>query len=274
MRIEHVSDHAGDLLGAAQQQVRTATADLTARRHEHRRAVGELEAARRSKPLWKRVLTVPAPGEKAARARLSGAEEQVRRASVALQGTEHRVREQAAGVGGEDPLARSLADLPDDWVLLRGYRNRGGEAGHLLVGPSGVWVVEAKTGPVRVHIDGDAWRYEALDRWGNAVEAGWATDGSDRSWARQVADPAQDLADWLRTRGHTVPVRTAVVLLHPRAEIGRSTNLTVDLVTNSPQRLLEEMHLRSTPLNPGQCAEIVALVRRDHRAHARRRTES
>lgn len=34
-----------------------------------------------------------------------------------------RRQQQAAGVWGEDKLAGALSVLPDEWVMLRGYRN-------------------------------------------------------------------------------------------------------------------------------------------------------
>jgi hypothetical protein len=205
---------------------------------------------------------------------MADAAQGVRQASGDLHSRQRTVQQQAAGVQGEDALTWGLSRLPDDWVMLRGYRNRRGEADHLLVGPMGIWAIEVKRRPVRVHIVGDRWSYEKLDRWGNVVETGEATDRSGRSWARQVTDVAADLGAWLHKNGHAVPIRTAVMLMHERAQIGRCEQLGVDLVANHPEHLLAALPARPTPLSPHQCSEIVRLVQRDHRFHRQRRERS
>jgi hypothetical protein len=48
-----------------------------------------------------------------------------------------------------------LSTLSNDWVLLRGYRNRRGETDPVLVGPAGVWAIEVKRRRVLLHAVGD-----------------------------------------------------------------------------------------------------------------------
>jgi hypothetical protein len=273
MRIEYLSDHARDQLGIAQQQVATSAADEAACRRLHARAVNDVKTARRGRPLWKRILALPSGDERDARGRVMQAEQAIRQTTQDLGRGHHRVQQQAAGVQGEDALTWNLARLTDEWVMLRGYQNRRGEADHLLVGPLGVWAIEVKRRAVRVHIVGDQWAYEKLDRWGNVVETGLATDRSGRSWAHQVTDVADDLAAWLRKNGHPVAVRTAVMLMHERAQIGRHEQLTVDLVANDADHLLAALSApgRVTALSPQECGAIVRLIERDHRFHHQRR---
>jgi hypothetical protein len=177
----------------------------------------------------------------------------------------------APGVRGEDALAWALSGLPDEWVMLRGYRNRRGETDHLLVGPHGVWAIEVKLRRVRLHVNGDQWWYEKLDRYGNTVETGWATDAGGRTWARQVSDVADDLAAWLHRNHHDVPVHTAVMLMHEQAQLGRCENVPIDVVATNPELLVREIRRRSAPINADDCAAIVALIRRDHQFHHNRR---
>ena len=80
----------------------------------------------------------------------------------------------AAGMTGEQTVATELgAVLGDEWVLLRGYRNRRGEIDHILLGPRGMFAIEVKHRNATVDISGDQWRFRKYDRYGNLVEEGW-----------------------------------------------------------------------------------------------------
>jgi hypothetical protein len=172
------------------------------------------------------------------------------------------------GVLGADTLTAALGVLPDEWVMLRGYRNRRGETDHVLVGPHGIWVVEVKRRRIRLHAVGDQWWWEKLDARGHSVETGRAVDGGGRSWARQVNDVADDLAAWLGRNRQDVPVRTAVVLMHAQAQLGRCQDPTVTLVGTHPTHLLDAVARYATPL---AAVEVADLVRRDHAFHQHRR---
>ncbi|GAA5179215.1 hypothetical protein GCM10023322_08530 [Rugosimonospora acidiphila] len=274
MRVEYLSDHGGQQLQQAEQQLHGAQAAFVEWHGAYAEAASALKATRRAKPLWKRLLSVRTPEERDALARSEQARQQASFAQSGVQQLSHRVEQRAAGVRGEDALAWGLSGLPDAWVMLRGYRNRRGEADHVLVGPQGVWVIEVKLRRVRLHVNGDEWRYEKLDRWGNPVESGWATDRSGRSWARQASDVAEDLAAWLHRNHHVLPVRSAVMLMHEDAQLGRCDDLAIDFVATQPGLLLQEMWRRATPLTAQACEDIVALIRRDHQFHNRRRRSS
>ncbi|MEV0729635.1 nuclease-related domain-containing protein [Polymorphospora sp. NPDC050346] len=271
MRVEYLSDHGGQQLRQAEEQLHHAQAGLASWHDADARASADLKSARRAKPLWKRLLFVATPEETAARARRAQARQQAFHAGQNVRQIDHVVRQRAAGVAGEDALAFELSSLSDEWVWLRGYRNRRGETDHVLVGPQGVWAIEVKLRRVRIHADGDEWWFEKLDRWGNVVDSGPATDRGGRSWARQVTDVAGDLAAWLGRNGQAVPVRTAVMLMHEQAQIGRCDNLGVDVVATETGYLLREMWQRASPLSPDDRASIVALIQRDHRFHQGRR---
>jgi hypothetical protein len=167
--------------------------------------------------------------------------------------------------GGSD-LASTLSILPDDWVMLRGYRNRRGTTDHVLVGPRGVWTVEVKRRPVRLNVIGDRWWHERFDARGRLIERGRAVDSRGRSWARQVNDIADNLARWLARKRHETQVRTAVMLLHEQAMIGRCEHLGVDLLSTDPRHLLDALGRRPPTLSAEACKEIVDLVRRHHRS--------
>lgn len=95
--------------------------------------------------------------------------------------------------------------------------------------------------------------------------------GSGRSWARQVNDVAAGLAAWLARNGHNVPIRTAVMVMHEEATLGRCENLAVHVIGTHPAHLLEAIEGYAAPLDLRSCEEIIALIRRDHQFHNRRR---
>ncbi|MEV4130159.1 nuclease-related domain-containing protein [Nocardia sp. NPDC049707] len=140
---------------------------------------------------------------------------------------------------GEELLTRSLSGLlTDEWVMLRGYRNRRGETDHVLVGPAGAWAVEVKRRRVLLHAVGEDWWFQRLSVQGTVYESEWAVDGGGRSWPRQVGDVAQDLAKWLQRQGHHIPVRTAVILMHEHAQLVECIDPAVDFVGSDPWQLM------------------------------------
>lgn len=172
-----------------------------------------------------------------------------------------------AGMAGERRVVSDLGRALDHaWVLFRGYRNRGGEIDHLLVGPGGVFAIEGKHRNATVHVNGDRWTYDKYDRYGNLVEHGEITDRGGRSPSRQVNQAADELAKFLRSRGQDVEIQRIVVLTHERSALGTHRNLTVS-VTNSTGRVLALVRESPTALAAGRTAEIERLVQQDHQFH-------
>lgn len=268
MLIEYLSDYAGDELKSSKEERLRASYDEGIWQTQYRGAEAEYRTARRNKPTWRRILSLSTPEEREARQRLDEAERQTNQADARQRQLEHKVQQQAAGVKGEEALASWLSStLSDDWVMLGGYRNRKGEADLVLVGPSGVWVVEVKNRNAKLHVDGDRWRYEKLDRWGNVVDKGLAVDNSGRTWGQQASEVAQSLVWWLDRNEHRIPVRTAVMLMHHRASLGNIRSPGVDVVSTDPQQLRRAMTDSASVVSPDDRDAIVKLIRRDHLYH-------
>ena len=106
-----------------------------------------------------------------------------------------------AGIAGEQLVATELGAADDSWTLLRGYRNRRGEIDHLLLGPRGLFAIEVKNLNATVHVDGDRWRADKYDRYGNLVEQRVIVDRMGRSPSVQLNEPADDLERFLAGRG-------------------------------------------------------------------------
>ena len=177
----------------------------------------------------------------------------------------------AAGMTGEQKVTAELgAALRDDWVLLRGYRNRRGEIDHVLLGPRGIFTIEVKHRNATVHIDGDEWRFHKYDRYGNMVEQGWITDRRGRSPSVQLNESTAELERFLRSRGHPVQARRVVVLTHPRSALGQHRNVTVDLVATSTDRLIKLVTGSPPVLDKAQVLDLQRLIVRDHQFNQRR----
>ncbi|TQS43368.1 nuclease-related domain-containing protein [Cryptosporangium phraense] len=272
MRVEVLSDHGGEQLDRTRIRLEAAAAAAAQWEEVRRQADADRHNARRRKPLWKRVFAVSTPDERAARAAELQAEGQTVRAHHEWHSANRQAQQQAAGNLGEDRVASALSALPDEWTLLRGYRNRRGETDGVLVGPHGIWAIEAKFRNVHLHVDGEHWWYDKYDRYGNVVERASAVDGGGRTWAEQVNAVAGDLRQWLRRNHVEAPVRTAVVLTHDRSVIAHCVRPTVDLVTNDPTHLLAAIQDDRIRLSEAVRSRAVQLILRDHRHHEKRRS--
>lgn len=182
--------------------------------------------------------------------------------------TEEKIR---AGIAGEQLIAADLGRaLGDDWTLLRGYRNRCGEIDQLLLGPRGLFAIEVKNINATVYIDGDRWRADKYDNYGNLVEQRPIADRRGRSPSEQLNEPAGELERFLRERGQLVTVRRVVVLAHRRSRLGPSRNPTV-LAGTSAGYLLSLVEGSDDELDQGQRGDVERLIRRDHDFHAANR---
>jgi Nuclease-related domain len=177
----------------------------------------------------------------------------------------------AAGVAGEQQVVTEFGHaLGDDWVLLRGYCNRRGEIDHLLIGPPGVVAIESKHLHATVHCDGDSWRFEKFDRFGNLVEHGSISDRGGRSPSVQLNEPADLLEEFLRTRGGTTSILRVVLLTHPSSRRGRCKHPSVHVAT-SALTLARQFNDMPPVLGAAQRARLEELIARDHRYHEARR---
>jgi hypothetical protein len=176
-----------------------------------------------------------------------------------------------AGIAGEQLVAAELGRaLDDDWTLLRGYRNRRGEIDQLLLGPRGLFAIEVKNLNATVHIDGDRWRADKYDNYGNLVEQRPIADRMGRPPSVQLNEPADALERFLAERGQPAEIQRLVVLAHKRSGLGRVRNPTV-LALTSPGDLLTLIGKSPSRLDRAQRAAIGALIRRDHEFHGKRR---
>ncbi len=133
--------------------------------------------------------------------------------------SEHEVRIKRAGAAGEQVIPRMLQALPDSWTLVNGVPLPGARADvdHLLIGPGGVFAIEAKNHSGWVECagssSGDAWGYSRRGPNGTMVEGQIGNPSGQARWH------ASALARALRARGVDVSIEPVVVFTHPRVEL-------------------------------------------------------
>ena len=164
------------------------------------------------------------------------------------------------GIDAEGGLVAAACDRPDFPT----------EIDQLLLGPRGLFAIEVKNLNATVDVDGDRWRADKYDNYGNLVEQRPIADRMGRSPSVQLNEPADDLGRFLAERGQPAELQRVVVLAHRRSGLGRVRNPTV-LALASPADLLTLIGNSASRLDRGQRAAIGALIRRDHEFHGGRR---
>ena len=169
MRVVELSNHPGEMLGnaarrrrAAEQRVLSVYEDELIRYRARVQTVRVRRDRARAVHRWWTWL------------RLSVA---VRREKRGLPGPRLRPRgipptwkKIMAGIAGEQLVATARPRAGRRLDALRGYRNRRGEIDQLLLGPRGLFAIEVKNLNATVHVDGDRWRADKYDNYGNLVE--------------------------------------------------------------------------------------------------------
>jgi hypothetical protein len=273
MRVVVLSDHPGDMLqearqrrdaGSAREQSRHA--DAVARHGERvagaRRARDEARAQHRWLAWLRGVFAV---------VREQGQAPAAPRPAGHVSEREHAL---TGGKKGEQLAADGLGrSLGGEWTLLRGYRNRRGEIDHVLIGPRGVFAIESKYRNATVTCTGDRWKYARYDRYGNLVEGPAELISGGRSPSEQLNEPASELEDFLRSRGHPVAIQRVVLFNHPRSRVGTCTSPTVHITTSTDQ-VISLLNRSPAVIAAGERTELEQLITRDHQHHnTRRRTD-
>jgi hypothetical protein len=270
MRVVPLSDHPGELLRRERQrgtkEQRLARSQFDTARRQHQAGLRRLEAKRdkaRAKRRWLAWLMAALAIRRARR--------QAPAPPSLLTAMSDDEAKLAAGVKGEQAVADALGrSLNDDWVLLRGYRNRRGEIDHVLLGPGGLAAIEVKYVNGTVHCDGDRWRVVKFDNYGNKVEEYDLADRGSRSPSMQLNEPADELRDFLRSRGEDVDLLRVVQLTHDKSRIGTCRRATVSIFTKTDQ-ITALMKKVPQPLDAQRRKRIESLIVGNHRHHDRRR---
>lgn len=267
-RVEKLSDHVGDLVRLAESELAAALAVAQGWASRSAQAEAERRRARRARPLWRKVLGLQSEAELAAFSQAKLTAEYERHVLDKCRPFDSRLAQRRAGLQAEADFVAALAPLGGAWVVFQGYKNRGGEIDATLVGPYGVWAVEVKNEAIHLRADGPEWVKWKAGPGGRPVgPAERAADrgGQGRSWCREVGDPARALARLLGDHSLPVPVRTAVLVLNPRARIVSRVDSRVDLVGTTTTQLLAAIGSHPPQLDFRTCTHVAELIRADHR---------
>jgi len=114
------------------------------------------------------------------------------------------------GVQGEESVAWELSYLSDEFLLLNDLMLPGskGNIDHVVVGPTGVFVVETKNYSGKYVCYGDRWFFQGIRQ---------KYDVS--SVSVQARNNARVLADLLHSSGFTVDVSPIIVFTHPSVQL-------------------------------------------------------
>lgn len=240
-----LSDHVSELREEA--RVEREVADrVNLMRHDHR--IEDLRAVAKASWLWRlyrAIFGYPAPP-----------------APSGASATEHAL---TAGAGGEDRVAAHLVNiLPADWVLLRGYTNRNGEADLVLIADRAVFCIEVKNVNGVISISCGTWLRRKVDAYGNIV--GHPEPIADRR-GRTPLQQAEGVADGVRwildRRGIDAScVLPMVILTHPRAKItDNPERLPAFLLSATDRALFLDMQADLPPLDR---ENVLRILTRDH----------
>jgi hypothetical protein len=96
--------------------------------------------------------------------------------------------------------------------------------------------IEVKNHNATIDCYGDQWWATKYDKYCNPVgPRHQMSDKRGRSPSVQLNEPASQLADFLRSRGHDVTIERVVVLTHDRAQLRTCTRPTVLVCTSVRQ---------------------------------------
>ena len=273
MIVEHLSDHAGKLLERSQQELLRLITEKEYWEEQVWAADDDRLAARRERPLLRRLTGRPSMTEMEAYRRYERSRRRLDQVDYGRRQLQIKVDQQTTGARGEQRLENALKWLTDDWTMVRGYHNGSGEVDHLLIGPAGIWAIEVKSSAIRLQVNGDRWWQEKVDRRGRVLRRQDARDRTGRTWGRQVGEVARNLERHLSDHGVEVRVRTAVVLMHDRAQLGTIKRSGIDFVGTDHRILMSRVAGQSEPLTVDQIGDVVGLVKEHHRFHRQRRRQ-
>ena len=114
------------------------------------------------------------------------------------------------GLEGEQGVASELSYLNDEFLLLNDVMLPGGRGNidHILIGPTGVFVLETKNFSGKYVCYGDRWFFQGVRE---------KYDVS--SVSVQAKNNADTLASLLHTSGFTVAVNPVIVFTHPSVQL-------------------------------------------------------
>lgn len=180
-----------------------------------------------------------------------------------LRSTISKYRIWSQGASGEELVAEKLSHLPPSYrvfndVTLPGY---GANLDHVVVGPTGVFVIETKSHKGYISYERGEWLQR---KWGRR---GTEYRGRIGNPSRQVEVAARKLARYINTElglSKPISVTPLLVFTNPEATLQTSESPVMVLRPNQVHRYVLK-HKPKEKLSPGQVARISLILMRTKR---------
>ena len=119
-------------------------------------------------------------------------------------------RSYSKGLKGEELVEQVLLSLDDSYFLINdfSFSDEKGNIDHIIVGPSGIFVVETKNYKGSMTIRGDKWYF---GEWKRVKSASYQAKRNERA-----------LETYLKSKGRRIRVRSIVVLTDPNIKLNLS----------------------------------------------------
>lgn len=186
-------------------------------------------------------------------------------ASLLIYGLSARERSiLVSGVAGERHIRELLARLPDQYTVVSNlwihHQGQASELDHVVVGPTGLYVVETKNhnGRITGFADADEWRQQKTGRGGGHYES------TMHNPIKQVKTHVHRMAGYMHDHGLRVWVDGVVIFSNPAADVQiTGGNVPVFAVSHEgAQRLLQYFRQpHGEGLSPAQVARVVEALR-------------
>lgn len=136
------------------------------------------------------------------------------------------------GLKGETAVDSRLdAILEDDWTLISGYRNRGGEIDRILVGTTGVFAIEIKNVIGHISCRRDIWKRTFYTKRNQLLNKLFPIrDKNGRSPSQQLNSASRQLERHLCRSYPSLRIVRLIIFTHEGSEFGNIVNSTVDEV--------------------------------------------
>jgi len=169
-----------------------------------------------------------------------------------------------SGLEGERTATEIVSQLSDSYTVFRNltmaYEDRSAEADLVIVGPSGVYIIEVKNhnGTIRGDVEERNWTQYKVGRGGTPYQ------NTMYSPIKQVRTHVHLLAGILRDAGLPLYVNSGVLFANPETEVtlvGQMDRTPVFAVgADGTEELLRYLTRQSRVLSPDACQRVTALL--------------
>lgn len=170
-----------------------------------------------------------------------------------------------AGIEGEQRLRAELASMLSGsiWTLMRGYKNKGGEISHLLIGPVGIVALGCEHVAGTIVCTKDRWVRQKYDQSGAPVTQVPIVNRAGKSPSQQINESVEHVRELLSEKGETCDITKAVILTHPdvRVDVVDAPTIQIVLLKDLGRLLWDTCRSASQTI---QIDHMIEFIKADH----------